>query len=206
MNRREFLECAAILVGGLGLKQSGLALSEEQKAYLLSAPNYSQRTPAFFTEQQRRVVAAIADAIIPKTETPGAIEAGTPLFIELMVSDWFDATEQETFMVGLSDLSMSTLQIYGKPFDQISAEERVQILESMENAVQDTSWYRPGNVRRAFDSQAPFICQIKELTIWGFFSSELGSKHVLRMNTMPMYFDGNVKLSEGDGTWVPVMF
>ena len=60
-----------------------------------------------------------------------------------------------------------------------------------------------GNTRRDFISDAPFICQLKELTVWGFFTSEVGAKQVLRYNPMPMKFDGHFPRSPGDTTWAP---
>ena len=43
MNRREFIQCAAILVSGVSVSQLGLALSDEQEQYLAAAPNYNTR-------------------------------------------------------------------------------------------------------------------------------------------------------------------
>ena len=70
------------------------------------------------------------------------------------------------------------------------------------HAASDAAWYQMGNVQRVFDSEAPFICQLKELTIWGFFTSETGATQVLRYEAMPMKFDGKRKLGKDDSSWV----
>ncbi len=54
MNRREFLQCAAILVSGLGASQLGFSLSEEQMAFLANAPDFNTRPVDYFTSRAAR--------------------------------------------------------------------------------------------------------------------------------------------------------
>ena len=103
MRRREFLQCAALLVAGASAAPSVWSMSGEQKKFLAARPNYIDRHPlAFFTQAQRATITAIAEQIIPATDTPGATDAGVPRFIELMVADWFDDAERQLFMTGLA--------------------------------------------------------------------------------------------------------
>ena len=74
-------------------------------------------------------------------------------------------------------------------------------MEALEEAASDSAWYEFANTQRDFISDAPFICQIKELTVWGFFTSEIGEKQVLRYNPMPMRFDGDIPLGPDESTW-----
>ena len=106
MNRREFLQCAAILVSGASSGQLGFALTQEQQVYLATAPNYNDSDVKLFTEPQQRLVAAIAERILPRTETPGAIDAGVPRFIELMAADWLNEQERRgEYSVAMSSAS-----------------------------------------------------------------------------------------------------
>jgi gluconate 2-dehydrogenase gamma chain len=202
MNRREFLQCAAILVSGATASQLGIALTEEQQVYLAAAPNFNTRNVNFLTEAQRRIVTAMAEVIIPRTDTPGAIDVGAPRFIELMASSWFNEEEREIFQAGLADIETRIPLEFGAPFDQLSAQQQLDIMEELEQAASDSEWYSFANVQRDFISDAPFICQVKELTIWGFFTSEVGGKQVLRYNPMPMQFHGNISLSPDESSWV----
>jgi hypothetical protein len=201
MNRREFLQCAAILISGASASQLGFTLSEEQTVYLATAPNYNTTAVNYFTANQREIVAAMAEVIIPRTDTPGAIDAGVPRFLELMVAHWFNDEERAIFTAGLLDIETRIPVDYGKPFHQLSAQTQLDIMESLEKEASDSSWYEFGNVLRDFISDAPFVCQLKELTIWGFFTSEKGGSQVLRYDPMPMYFDGNIPLSPEDSSW-----
>jgi len=206
MNRRQFLECAAVLVSGISLRCVGLNLDSEQLAYLATAPDYTEKQVDLFTLQQRRIIAAMAEIIIPRTETPGAGDAGVAHFIELMVADWFTEQERAIFLSGLNDVETRIPKQYGRPFDEISAELQLAVMEEMEEAASASAWYQQGNTRRAFISDAPFICQVKELTSWGFFTSEVGATQVLRSNMMPMRFDGDIPLSANDSSWAPFRF
>jgi glucoside 3-dehydrogenase (cytochrome c) hitch-hiker subunit len=201
MNRREFLQCAAILASGTGMSQAGFSMTAEQHQFMLAAPNFIEKEVNYFTASQRTLVAAMAETIIPRTDTPGAIDAGVPRFIELMVARWLNDEEKTIFEAGLHSMETDIPKKYGKPFDELDSAQKLAILEELEASASDSSWYELGNVLRGFESDAPFICQMKELTVWGFFTSELGSKEVLRYNPMPMRFDGNFPLSTEESTW-----
>ena len=201
MNRREFLQCAAILASGVSVSQLSFSLSEEQKVFLANAPDFNARPVNYFTAEQRAIVAAMAEVIIPRTETPGAIDAHVPAFLELMAAFWLNDEEKAVFSAGLQDIETRIPAEYGKPFQQLSAAEQLQIMESLEDAASDSPWYEFGNVQREYISDAPFICQLKELTVWGFFTSKEGGSQVLRYNPMPMYFDGDIPLAPAESSW-----
>lgn len=201
MNRREFLQCAAVLAAGASVMPSTWAMNHEQTAFLAAQPNYVDRHPlTFFNASQRAAVAAVAEQIIPATDTPGAGDAGAPRFIELMVADWFNDAERNLFMSGLVDLQKRA----GGDFAGLPASEQVLLLETLEEEVGDTSWYEIGNITRVWDDTAPFICQIKELTVLGFMLSEVGSKQFLRENPMGS-FQGDIPLAAEDSSYAAAM-
>ncbi|GAB5449833.1 MAG: gluconate 2-dehydrogenase subunit 3 family protein [Halioglobus sp.] len=206
MNRREFLQCAAIMITGASATQLGFALSDEQKTYLATAPDYIAGELDYLTPVQRNIIAAMAEVVIPRTETPGAIDAGVPRFIELMAGDWFNDQERGIFTAGLREMETGIPEKYGKLFFELEASQQLQIMQDLEQQAEDSSWYDFANVQRQFISDAPFICQVKELTIWGFFTSEVGAKEVLRYEPMPMRFDGDIPLGSEESTWAGSSF
>mgnify|MGYP001828703051 FL=1 len=118
-----------------------------------------------------------------------------------MVQDWLNDDDRTIFDAGMSDMLARRPGEYGASFDQLDVDTQVAIMEDMVSAASDSPWFELGNVQRQFMSDAPFICQVKELTVWGFFTSEVGSKEVLRYNPMPMYFDGDSPLGPDDSSW-----
>jgi hypothetical protein len=201
MNRREFLQCAAILITGASASQLSFSLSEEQQTFLANAPNFNTLAVDYFTPQQRKIVAAMTEIIIPRTDTPGAIDAGVPRYIELMAANWLNDEESAIFTAGLQDIESRIPKEYGSAFDQLDSAQQLSIMEALEDAASDSSWYEFGNIMREFISDAPFICQFKELTIWGFFTSEKGGSQVLRYDPMPMFFNGDIPLASDDSSW-----
>jgi len=194
MNRREFLQCAAVLAAGATTLPASWAMNMEQQGFLAARVNYIDGKPmSFFTPAQRAIVTAVAEQVIPETDSPGAGDAGVPRFIELMVSDWFNDDERKLFMAGLDDLQKRAA---GNFIDMAPAAQ-LTLLEQMEEETADASWYDMGNVLRVWDDTAPFICQFKELTVLGFFLSEVGATQVLRTNPMGE-FKGNIPLAPDD--------
>jgi hypothetical protein len=138
------------------------------------------------------VVKVIAQLIIPTTDTPGAIEAGSDRFIELMVADWFTPQERDFFTNGLNKLMAKHTDFIG-----LSAVDQIRVLEQLEDDASDSPWFDFGNTTRVWDGDAPFICQFKELTVLGFLLSEVGSQQVLRANPMGS-FKGDIPLLDTD--------
>ena len=197
MNRREFMQCAAMLSAGTTLAPTGWALSEEQSKYLASRDPYiDQVSPELFSEAQRGAVTAAADLTIPRTDTPGAVDAGVPRFIELMVADWLTDDERIGFVAGIDDLNARG----NGDFAGLPPSAQMSILEALEDEAADSPWYNFGATLRLWDSEAPFICQFKELTVLGFMLSKTGSKEFLRPNPMGK-FDGEYPLGPDDAAY-----
>ncbi len=197
MNRREFLQAAAVLTAGATTLPRGWAMSGEQQAFLAAQPDYIDRHEVdFFTPSQRAAIRAMAEQVIPATDTPGAIDAGVPRFIELMVADWFNEEERQSFMQGMAGF----LAAVDGEFSTLPPEAQLALMEEAETAAQDSGWYDAGATMHLWSADAPFICQLKELTVLGFFLSEPGATQVLRDNPMGS-FEGNIPLARDDSAY-----
>ncbi|MEP0203915.1 MAG: gluconate 2-dehydrogenase subunit 3 family protein [Halioglobus sp.] len=194
MNRREFLQCAALISAGATVVPKGWTLSQDQSRYLAASPPYiEQAAPSFFSVSQRADVRAMADLIIPRTDTPGALDAGADRFIELMVSDWFNEAEQQHFMAGLAEIRDRS----GGDFTARTSAQQLALLEALESESADANWYAPFSTMRVWDDSAPFICQLKELAVLGFTLSEVGATQFLRPNPMGS-LNGSLPLGPDD--------
>jgi gluconate 2-dehydrogenase gamma chain len=194
MNRRDFLQCAAVLVAGTSNVPLGWSLSQEQQTFLAAQPDYIDRHPlTLFSDAQRATVVAIAEQIIPATDTPGATDARVGRFVELMVSNWFNDEERGHFLAGLADLENRS----GGNFAALPATEQLAVLETLEAESADNSWYDFANILRVWDDEAPFVCQFKELTVLGFMLSEVGGTRFQQQNPMGA-FDGSLRLGKDD--------
>jgi hypothetical protein len=96
MDRRELVKIMSVMVGGT------IALPESVFARI--AEPLDTTKAKFFTGKQRKLVAAISDCIIPRTDTPGAVDAGVPGWIEILVQDCLTPADQKIMVNGLTSL------------------------------------------------------------------------------------------------------
>jgi hypothetical protein len=196
VNRREILKIAAVMLG------AGLSGSLSQNVLAGLVPT-SKPLGKPFTAKTRKHVAILAEMIIPKTDTPGAIEAGAPAFIEMMVSDWFNDGEQKIFFAGLASLDDYCKTNFSKEFVACDEAQRTLALKDSEKSALTYKGNAPAvDISQKYvDPDTPFFSKLKELTVLGYFTSEIGSKQVLSYNPMPMTYDGDYDFSETGRQW-----
>jgi hypothetical protein len=169
-------------------------MSKEQQDFVREHSDFLQhKTTNLFSEPQKSCAATVARHVIPSNDTPGADEANVALFIETMVQHWFSAAERKQFIEGLDDL----IDINAQKFNHLNSQQQLSVLESLEDDASEAAWFDLGNTLRIWDSDAPFICQLKELVVLGFMLSEVGSTQFLKPNPMGM-FAGSVTLKKED--------
>ena len=143
----------------------------------------------FFTSQQRETIEALSELIIPTTDTPGAITAGVPEFIELIVPEWYDTEDRERFMLGLTEVDERTQALAGVVFSQSEADTQTEILSALETEGQ-------ARIMSEEDPPTPFFQQFRGLVLSGYYSSEIGLRQELLYQPIPGRFDGCVDVSE----------
>ncbi|MDG1818375.1 MAG: gluconate 2-dehydrogenase subunit 3 family protein [Porticoccaceae bacterium] len=213
MNRRQFIEFTSLILAGGSLPLKAHSAEYQQQLFALGK-NFIQQPVNIFTPAQRQLVRRLVEIIIPRTDTPGALDAKADHFIELTVAHYMNPQEREVFVSGLDGLQVGVLgaksldkSLKEKSLEEKSLEEQIverliQQLTELEERHSDAPWYQLGNrVGNGFDSSAPFICQLKELTVVGFFMSEVGATQVLRHNPMPGNFDGETPLATDQPSW-----
>lgn len=192
MDRREALRRAAWIMGG--------AISAPAIMGVLNGctakPTINWK-PVFFTEDQGILISQIADIIIPKTDTPGAKEVGVPGFIDTLVKDCYSKEDQEHFLAGLVAFNEQANKEQGDSFILLDAPAQQAFVKKIhdEAVTMEKSENKP--------DKRPFILHVKELTMLGFFTSEIGATQVLQYEPVPGSYKGCIPLSEaGNGkTW-----
>ena len=208
MNRRQFIEFTSLILAGGSLSAKVHSAEYQQQLFTLGK-NFIEQPVNIFTVTQRQLVGRLVEIIIPRTDTPGALDAKADHFIELTVAHYMTAEERKTFVTGLNglqadiadDLEQGDLQ--GETLQERTLTGLlIERLNKLEEQYADAAWYQMGNrLGNGFDSTAPFICQLKELTVVGFFMSEVGATQVLRHNPMPGDFKGETPLASDQPSW-----
>jgi gluconate 2-dehydrogenase gamma chain len=149
--------------------------------------------PVFFTPDQARIITEVAEIIIPKTDTPGAKDAGVPGFIDTMLKDCYKKEDQDRFLEGLAAFDSAAKTTYGDRFIYCKSEQQADHVKKVHDAALKEA-------KENREAKRPFILTMKELTLLGFFTSEPGATQVLQYVPVPGSYKGCIPLSEaGNG-------
>jgi len=188
MKRRKVIKRLGIIIGGLGLSYSGI------KFYNLYKHPHFQNL-----EDHKELIGALADTIIPTTDSPGAGEAGTGEFIIKMIRDCTERKAQNNFISGLNDLAEYTQSNYKKTFVQCSSSERNAILAHFEMAGQRDRGVL-GKVEKKFLGSS-FFEILKKYTVIGYCTSKIGATQALAYDFIPGKYIGSVPLAPNQKAW-----
>ena len=132
---------------------------------------------------QRSLVGALADAIIPRTDTPGATDVGVPDWVDLIVAEYMSDADRGAFLSGLEAIETRVRNERGVTFAELQPAARDDIMVQLD---------RPAD-REAPDARA--YTRLKQLVVHGYFTSERVQKEVLKTEVMPGRFEGNAPMT-----------
>ncbi len=187
-----------LALGGLGVAVSpgwvaDLAAQALAHAQHRVPATSSKWTPAVFTAHQEATVAAIAEAIIPQTDTPGARAARVSEFIDAVLADAEPGTRNK-FFNGLSWVDHRARSQYGADFVKATPAQQTALLAPLNRPVatpapakgEKESAYVPSQPLEQDRAESPpdpialeFFKSIKSMTITGYYTSEVGMKEEL---------------------------
>lgn len=139
----------------------------------------------------------IADTILPPTGTPGARAAEVGAFMSVMVADTYTADERATFLSGLAALDAESVADHGVSFMAATEAERTALLQRL-----DREQHEYMQNRRP-EAPVHYFRMLKELTLSGYFTSEIGYTEAMRYVEAPGRFDPCLPYTVGDRAWAP---
>ena len=125
--------------------------------------------PLFFDDHQNETVIAVTDLIIPQTDTPGAKAAQVNRYIDLVLSEE-EPAKQKRFIEGLAWIEARSRKLHGKPFVRLTPEEQTALLVPLADPGNKDPEDRPG---------VEFFQEIKDMTIFAYYTSEIGMNQEL---------------------------
>ncbi|MCG2461224.1 gluconate 2-dehydrogenase subunit 3 family protein [Flavobacteriaceae bacterium F89] len=175
MNRRKALKLTAGVVGGTIIGS---------EIFLTGCVNKEKNT-GLFSKVDIDLLDEVGETILPKTDrSPGAKEAKIGEFMKVIVLDCYSPKEQEVFKNGLTELKR-------KAFMGQSPEERFNYLAQLDKETRNLN----------LEDSLHFFPMLKQLTLWGYFTSEPGATKALRYNPIPGEYIGCVPYKAGDRAW-----
>ena len=204
MNRRELLKLIAAATGGVVIGGE----------FLLSGCKNPESNALEFTEANIAFLDEVAETILPQTNTAGAKAAGVGMFMTVMVNDCYKPEDQEIFHKGINTLNEACKKMHSHGFMKATPEERKALLISVDKETKDYVKKKADfdNDQREKEKQAQekgttdfkretmpnhYFQQLKQLAIFGYFTSEKGRKEGLRYTPVPGKFE-TIDYKKGD--------
>ncbi len=135
----------------------------DQPGHLHTGPTLQTPTPSkptFFQPAELQVVEALSERIIPRTDTPGAKDAGVALLIDKAI--FASPLLGPTYRAGIADLNTKAQGSYGKEFVALSEEQQVELLTPL-----------------SLENESPlgqFFTLVKDMTVEAYYKTEAGLK------------------------------
>lgn len=188
MNRRDAISSVAVLLGG--------TIIGSQAFILTGCSSSIKDVQDLFSKDNLLLMDEIGETIIPKTDTPGAKDAKIGEFMAIMVKDCYDKPDQEVFLQGLQKINKISKNEYAKEFVSCTSAERKKILEGLDKEQKEYQ-------EKKQEGDPPhFFRMLKELVLFGYFTSEEGGNHNLTYIEVPGRFDGCIPYKKGDQVYL----
>ena len=182
MDRREAVQYISILLGGTLVGSSAF----------LSGCKTETPTSMTFSAEDISWLDEVADTILPATKTPGAKAAKVGQFMSVMVNDCYNESDQKVFHKGIGQLNDYSKENMGDTFLKLNPQQRNELLVKLDH---DQKEYTKNKKK---DESTHYFRMMKELTLLGYFTSEIGSTQALRYVERPGRFDACIPYQKGD--------
>lgn len=149
---------------------------------------------------KKALIAALAECIIPKTNTPGAKEAHVEEYILHVVGHGINRYEANAFIAGLEHLEKITHTKYQRAFYQCSGEQQAELLLKMRPGSFYTKWPLLKKAQHKLLGRS-FFDLLKELTVTGYCTSEIGATQGLAYIHVPGHYYPCIPLENGQRCW-----
>ena len=146
-----------------------------------------ERPPSPLRDDERALISAIADGIVPRTDTPGALDVGAVGFVEVIVAEWMTEAELIEFRGGLAAIDRHAAHAHGRSWPALDAAQRETefafLEDTSEPAREERSAYR----------------RLRGHVLHGYLTSERVRREVLKVNLTPGYYRGDVPVKTRGG-------
>ncbi|MEP6616643.1 MAG: gluconate 2-dehydrogenase subunit 3 family protein [Ginsengibacter sp.] len=185
MHRREAVQYISLLLGGTIIGSN----------VFLSGCKSDTGTHAAFSPEDVAYLDDVADTILPTTSTPGAKAAKVGEFMTIMVNDCYEDKDQKIFHDGMGKLNDLSKKTYDDSFSKITEQQRHDLLVKLDTEQKEYM------KNKKPEDPSHYFRMMKELTLLGYFTSEIGCTQARRYVETPGKFEGCVPYKKGDKAW-----
>lgn len=170
LNRRQLMAGAILLVGGTLTGFPGELRAETGAA------------PRFFTAGEFALLEEIANIVIPRTDTPGAREAGVPGFIDALMADWASSERRGQFRMLLAEIDAAAGGLLSLGED--AKVEAIRVFDATQLAGRWGPYHK-----------------FKELLLTTYYLSEPGATEELRYELAPGAWEAAMPVGPDTRAW-----
>lgn len=183
MDRREILKLSGAILGYTIVGGTAAAV-------LTGCKSDANAMPAdldLFDKSTYDLIVDVTERIIPKTDTPGAKDANVVSYIHSRLKHFAKDDERASMMEGLKLFDSMADTKFGKTYNHLPEGDKNEIMNMMQ--------------AEASKNGEHIFNKLKQETVVGFFTSEVGATQVLRHDPIPGAYNGCIDFSPGDTVW-----
>lgn len=195
MNRRQAIQHTGLLTGASFMIPSFLALLQS-----CGEETRLDWKPLFFTVDEAVFMAKLVDTILPRTDTPGALDVKADMFMDRVFAKTYNEAAQAQIRADMAQFNADCQKEYGAVFADLSEADRAAVLtaaEAQSPTFNGTVW------GTSVGKQEPvgFYRSIKSMAIWAYLSSEEIGENVLSYDPVPAVYQGCIPLADVGNSW-----
>jgi hypothetical protein len=174
--------CGLAGLGDLGLLADALAATP--------AAGKQAGAPAFLSPAELQLTGVLADLVIPRTDTPGALDVGAHRTVDHLLAVCAEAPAQAAYKAGLARIDAAARTHGGKGFTALPAARQVALLQALDAG---SAPFGP--------TDQGFFRQLKGYVAFAYYTSEAGATQELAYLPVPGGFKGDVKVTRSTHAW-----
>ena len=188
MNRRDALSAVSLLIGGTIIGA---------EAFLGGCSDSKQTGAGSLSVDDLGFLDEVGETILPATaSSPGAKASEIGKFMDVIVADCYTPDQQKIFREGISKLKEACKSATGNDFLDLGSDARTSFLKILDEEARSY-----GSTRKDGDPETHYFSMIKQLTVWGYFSSEVGATQALSLVEVPGHYEACVPIKPGQKAW-----
>lgn len=190
MNRRQLIKQVAWLTG---------ATVVGGDFFLAGCKSTNDKVIGSFSEADIGFFDEVAETILPRTDKPGAKDAGVGKFMAFYSSECYTAAHLDALRNGIDALNAESVKKYDDRFVNLRAEDKQELLTAVDAQARKYN-QDPGNAGDG-ERVPHYYTLMKQMVLLGFFTSKPGVTQVLRWEPVPGKYQGCIELKPGDSSW-----
>lgn len=195
MDRRNALRKTGLFAGATILMPTMLSLFES-----CNTENRLEWSPMFFSEDEAKTISSLVDTILPRTDTPGALDVKVDIFIDKVIAETYDQDGQEQMSFEISTFNEKCIDKFGRKFYNLKTDEKIEILKKEEKT---SGKFSRGIWGTAIGPQEEIglYRAMKSTAIWAYMTSEEIGEKVLSYDPIPGAYESCKPLLEIGNRW-----